>query len=327
MDIAYLASFTNGVQRIDEVDGGGGSVALDVGDTTPLEDTFCARMVAGEIPNVVPDAAADARTVSLPSRSVVGIGAYVGVPVMLSDGRVHGSFCCISREPDPGLRERDARSLTAVARLVADHLERNQLAEEARLLDVQSAGFGALLAALELRDDYTGTHSTAVVRLAGQVARRLALPESTILEVEQVALVHDVGKIGIPDAVLRKPGPLDADDWEVMRRHPVIGAELVASVPGLAHLALAVRGEHERFDGNGYPDGLAGEAIPLASRIVLACDAWHAMRSDRPYRAALTAAEALRELEQNTGTQFCPRTAEALMAIVAGLDDRAAVTA
>jgi anti-anti-sigma factor len=319
MDVAYVASFAGGRQRIDEIEGDAEAFGLQVGSSTPLEETFCARMVTGAIPNVIPDAAADPRTSDLATRTDLGIGAYVGVPVTLSDGRVHGSFCCLNREPDPELRERDVRYLAAIAHLVGDHIERDALAEEARLLELQSAGFGALLAALEARDNYTGGHSEAVVRLAGRVARRLGLPERGVTEVEQVALIHDVGKIGVPDALLRKQGPLSRDEWDVMRRHPVIGAELVAGVTGLGHLAPAVRSEHERWDGRGYPDGLAGDEIPLASRIVLACDAWHAMRSDRPYRQALSAADALRELEENAGTQFCPATAEALLAVVSEL--------
>ena len=135
---------------------------------------------------------------------------------------------------------------------------------------------------------------------------------------KQVALLHDIGKIALPDGILRKPGPLDDEEWETMRRHPVHGAEMVAEVPGLRHLAPMVRAEHERWDGNGYPDGLAGEEIPLASRITLVCDAYHAMTSDRPYRRALSAEDARAEVADGLGSQFCPTAGRALLATLDG---------
>jgi HD-GYP domain-containing protein (c-di-GMP phosphodiesterase class II) len=145
------------------------------------------------------------------------------------------------------------------------------------------------------------------------VARRMGLSEGEVAEVEQVALLHDIGKIGVGDAILNKLGPLTDAEWELMRMHPVIGEEIVASTKGLSHLAPAIRSEHERWDGEGYPDGLKGEEIPLASRIVLVCDAFHAMTSERPYRKALEVDVALEGLEKNAGPQFCPCTVEAFV--------------
>ena len=118
----------------------------------------------------------------------------------------------------------------------------------------------------------------------------------------------------MPDAILQKPGRLTGPEWDVMREHPSIGAQIVSAIGSLSHLAPAVRAEHERWDGDGYPDGLAGEAVPLPSRICFVCDAWHAMTSDRPYRRALTAAQARVEIERHAGTQFCPTTVAALTA-------------
>ena len=112
-----------------------------------------------------------------------------------------------------------------------------------------------------------------------------------------MALLHDIGKVGVPDAILQKPGRLSGPEWDVMREHPSIGAEIVGAIGSLSHLASSVRAEHERWDGGGYPDGLAGEAVPLASRICFVCDAWHAMTSDRPYRRALTTEQARVEIE------------------------------
>ena len=175
-------------------------------------------------------------------------------------------------------------------------------------------GIGALISALAARDHYTGQHSVRVVELASEVARRLGLADEAVVEVERVALLHDIGKVGVPDSVLNKEGPLDELEWELMRHHPVIGERIVASIPGIAPLAPAVRAEHEHYDGSGYPDGLRGDQIPIASRITLACDAYHAMVSDRPYRAAMSAAEAIAELEAGAGTQFDPEVVEVLLA-------------
>jgi HD-GYP domain-containing protein (c-di-GMP phosphodiesterase class II) len=137
-----------------------------------------------------------------------------------------------------------------------------------------------------------------------------------IAETEQVALLHDVGKVAVPDEVLQKPGPLDPGELELIRQHTVTGARIVRSIAGLAHLAPAIRAGHERWDGTGYPDGLAAEDIPVVSRITFACDAYDAMTSDRPYRRSLGATEAREELCRNAGTQFCERTVDALLEVL-----------
>jgi putative nucleotidyltransferase with HDIG domain len=174
----------------------------------------------------------------------------------------------------------------------------------------------ALLAALAARDGYTEEHSRAVVELAAGVACELGLHGPELEDVERAALLHDIGKLGISDEVLRKQGPLDEAEWLEMRRHPAVGARIVATIPALSHLAPVIRAEHERWDGCGYPDGLWGEAIPLASRIVFACDAHHAMTSNRSYRRALPAALARAELARGSGSQFCPRTVDALLRVL-----------
>jgi HD-GYP domain-containing protein (c-di-GMP phosphodiesterase class II) len=120
-------------------------------------------------------------------------------------------------------------------------------------------------------------------------------------------MLHDVGKVSLPDQILRKPGPLDDREYEEVKRHPVVGAEYVNRVDGLSPIAVWVRHSHEHYDGSGYPDGLRGEEIPLASRILLVADAFDAMTSDRPYRAAIPHEEALAELRRNAAIQFDPR--------------------
>jgi HD-GYP domain-containing protein (c-di-GMP phosphodiesterase class II) len=168
-------------------------------------------------------------------------------------------------------------------------------------LRIQAERLGGML---DRRDDYTASHSEAIVTTARAVGKRFGLPPAALAEIELAALLHDIGKVRVPDSILNKPGPLTDDERAVMNRHPIWGAELLARVPGLEPVATIVRFHHERWDGAGYPAGLAGERIPLTSRIIAACDAHHAMTSDRPYRAALSPATALAELRAGAGTQF-----------------------
>ncbi|HEX2071324.1 MAG TPA: diguanylate cyclase [Thermoleophilaceae bacterium] len=176
----------------------------------------------------------------------------------------------------------------------------------------------ALAEALLERDRYTGEHSESVVDLVEAVARGLALSTTEIDHVKAAALLHDIGKVAIPDDVLNKQGPLDEHEWKVMREHPVIGERILRTIPGMGPIARIVRHEHERFDGSGYPDGVAGDAIPIGARIILACDAYHAMTSDRPYRKGMSHAEAVRELTEHAGSQFDPRVTEVLIGSLYG---------
>ena len=176
----------------------------------------------------------------------------------------------------------------------------------------------ALVSALQERDRYTGDHSESVVDVAGRVAEALAVAPAEIERIRTAALLHDVGKVGISDGILHKPGPLDDDEWELMREHPAIGERILRAIPGMGQVARIVRHEHERWDGAGYPDGLVGDAIPLGSRIILACDAYHAMTSDRPYREAMPHADAIAELTACAGTQFDPEVCQALVGYLYG---------
>ncbi len=318
MDVAFVSQLAGDQMEFRGLEGDAESFGLREGVEVPLEGTYCKLLVDGDIPNVIPDTRDNGRVRDLEITRRAGVGSYVGLPVRFSDGRVYGTLCCMSHGPDPHLQERDARFMEILARLLADQIEREQMEAERRRLEVSSASVEALLAALAARDGYTGAHSQAVADHSVAVARRMGLSEEEVAEVEQAALLHDIGKIGIGDAILHKPGPLDDEEWRLMRMHPVIGEEIVASTEGLSHLAPAIRSEHERWDGQGYPDGLSGEDTPIVSRIVLVCDAFHAMTSDRPYRQALDVRAALRELKENAGTQFCPRTVEAFAGMIDG---------
>jgi diguanylate cyclase (GGDEF)-like protein len=161
-------------------------------------------------------------------------------------------------------------------------------------------------------------HSDGVGALAVEVARRLGMRGERLDEVRHAADLHDIGKVAIPTAILRKPGPLNDAEWELMRTHTLIGERILAAVPRLAGVGRIVRSTHERWDGGGYPDGLAAERIPLAARIVAACDAWEAMTEDRVYRRGMPPSRARAELRRASGTQFDPQVVEVLLDVLAG---------
>ena len=155
-----------------------------------------------------------------------------------------------------------------------------------------------------------------MARLAQLVGEDLGLDNEERDVVVRAAELHDIGKMAMPDSILRKPGPLSESEWEIMRRHTVVGERILSSVPALGPVATVVRSTHERIDGEGYPDGLAGEQIPLGSRIVFVCDAYNAMRTERAYDSAHTHQDAVAELRRCAGTKFDPVVVEALCRIV-----------
>jgi putative nucleotidyltransferase with HDIG domain len=164
---------------------------------------------------------------------------------------------------------------------------------------LQGAIFQSLLGlanALEAKDPYTRGHSERVALLAQRIAIEAGLGRDAADTIAQAGLLHDLGKIGVPEGILRKPGPLSDDEWEIMRRHPVTGAQIVAPLEFFDDGAMIVRHHHERLDGSGYPDGLSGELIPLGARVVAVADVYDALTSDRPYRARLSHGEALERL-------------------------------
>lgn len=194
----------------------------------------------------------------------------------------------------------------AYRRLNAAYQQSLRYAEDVRVLyqQLQRGIYQSLLGlanALEAKDVYTRGHSERVGAGSRRLAVALGLPPSDVEVVARAGLLHDIGKIGIPEVVLRKPGPLTAEEWELMRRHPVIGAQIVAPFEFFAAGAVVIRHHHERVDGSGYPDGLAGAAIPVGARIVAVADVYDALTSDRPYRPALSSDDALAHLEAQAG--------------------------
>jgi response regulator RpfG family c-di-GMP phosphodiesterase len=206
--------------------------------------------------------------------------------------------------------DRWGRLREALLPQLATAIERASLVEEVRKKHL--ATIAALSRSMEAKDYYTGGHTERVSSVAVALGRRLECSAEELDAIEIGALLHDIGKIGIPEHILRKPGPLDDDEWEVVKRHPLISEFILADIDLPAIVLQIARSSHERIDGAGYPDGLAGEEIPLPARIVLVADAFDALTSDRPYRPGRSLAAAMGEVRANAGTQFCPTVIEAL---------------
>jgi diguanylate cyclase (GGDEF)-like protein len=289
-----------------------------IAEQTRVHDLAC-RMGGDEFGIVLPETGAAAAAgaierilVALEDLEVGGVrGVSASVGVAALDGQ---------QQPEPVLAA--ARSALEQARAAGG----GQVAVYGRPeedagdeLDLAHADvIAALASALQERDRYTGKHSESVVDLTSRVGDALALDSAEVGRIRIAALLHDIGKVGVPDEILHKPGPLTDQEWEIMRQHPAIGERILRAIPGMGAVARIVRHEHERWDGRGYPDELAGAAIPVGSRIILACDAYHAMTSDRPYRKAMEHAAAMAELSRNAGTQFDPEVVQTLVGYLFG---------
>jgi putative two-component system response regulator len=204
-------------------------------------------------------------------------------------------------------------------------LEQNELVARARSLlhlkalrdqleDARQVIF-ALAKAAEAKDCFTLEHAERVADSASELARRIQLPPDVIQQIHVGALIHDVGKLAVPDHILNKPGALTQGEFDLVKTHTLVGAEIVSPLSSQGHLVAIVRNHHERFDGRGYPDGLAGPQIPLAARIVAVCDAYDAMVNQRPYRPAIPHTTAIEELLAGRGRQWDPELVDAFVAI------------
>ena len=197
---------------------------------------------------------------------------------------------------------------------------RAQIAEDVTLGDREAAPQNAiqsLLAVLRARDDATCNHSRATGEFGRRIATRMGLEYALVERVGKAGVLHDIGKIRVPDAILLKPAALDPQEWEIMKRHAESGAEILSQIPALAQYAPIVATHHERFDGRGYPRGLRGDEISLESSIVSVADSFHAMISDRPYRRALSYGEAIAALGDGRGTQWDADITEVMIALAA----------
>jgi putative nucleotidyltransferase with HDIG domain len=209
----------------------------------------------------------------------------------------------------------DQRRLLAFLDVLTREIERTTLglddADDEHSGDMESTD--ALLAMLAERDYGTCCHSKATGEWARRLATAMGCDVETTEFVELCALLHDIGKISTPDAVLLKTGPLTASEWDVMRDHAASGSRILNQIPSLQRCSIVVRAHHERYDGGGYPDGLAGTSIPLEARIVAVADAFHAMISERPYRRPIAPRQALQILEEGRGSQWDPEVVDAMI--------------
>jgi len=265
---------------------------------------------------------------------VRSLGRKLTVPLTISGG--------LAEYPRDS-KEKGGLVLAAdVALLRAKHMLRNRICRFAEgdvwptggmdpaelhwaLQDASIAAVESLAQALDARDHSTRGHSESVTRIAVAIAQALGVPKDEQGKVRVAGLLHDIGKIGIPDRVLFKQEGLSQEEWELVRSHPAVGADILAKAPMLADIIPIVLCHHERYDGRGYPRALAGEAIPFAARILAVADAYDAMTSHRPYRAALDKEQALQELRDRAGTQFDPGIVAAFETVVQTLEETSAV--
>jgi HD-GYP domain-containing protein (c-di-GMP phosphodiesterase class II) len=234
----------------------------------------------------------------------------LSVPIFV-DGAVWGVLNIEAVAPE-AFSEADAVLVETVAASFGAAVHRAGLIAD--LERTFTTTLAALTSTVEAKDDYTATHGEDVASLAERVALRLGLTRTQARDVRFAALLHDIGKVAVPSEILLKPGPLTGEEWVTMRSHAAIGGELVSRIDAFAHLAPAVRASHEHWDGSGYPDGLSSEQIPLAARIIAACDTYDAIVTDRPYRPARTPVQAGEELRRVAGTQLDGQVVAALLA-------------
>lgn len=252
-----------------------------------------------------------------PGRVEVPWPAALGLPIIL-DGCRLGHFEIYLAGEERRVEAEECRILLAFVHLTAGALANAGLVQELRqaVAGAERAYMGALEAltrALELRDYETEGHSRRVVQYTLALAQKLGVPEGQLVPMMRGALLHDIGKIGIPDQILRKPGPLTPEEWETMKTHTRIGYEMLCHIDFLRDAAPIILHHHERFDGSGYPDGLIGQVIPLGARIFAVADAYDALTSNRPYRRGRSHQAAVEEIVRCSGTHFDPQVVAALL--------------
>jgi len=246
---------------------------------------------------------------------LVNLGAGVCVPLRTTEGEVVGTLLVArARGNTTPFSPDEERLLSTLAEIGGNALQRAGLFEE--LEEAYLQAIVALSRAIDARDSATGQHSNRIAFLAAAVAQAMGCSREDTEAIWWGAVLHDIGKLAVPDEILRKPAGLTEEEWRVIRRHPEVGAEIVAPLRRLSRVIPLIRHHQERWDGTGYPDGLKGEEIPLGARILAAVDAYVAMTEDRPYRTALSHEQAIEELRRQAGKQFDPRVVEVFCRVI-----------
>ncbi|MGB9722014.1 MAG: HD domain-containing phosphohydrolase [bacterium] len=231
--------------------------------------------------------------------------SFLGIPLYMKSNSL-GALVLLSNKK--GYPEKDIKFIEGVSRQVVIALDKIQTIERIKEMNIESVL--ALVQAIESRDPCTKGHSLKVANLAQNIARVLAVSEKDLVLIEFAGLLHDVGKIAVPEPILQKPGPLNSEEWVIMKRHPLYSAEIIKPVRNLSEIVDWIKYHHERWDGSGYPEGLMGDAIPVEARILAICDAYSAMTEKRPYRNGFTKEQALEEILKFSGKQFDPELVE-----------------
>ena len=293
------------------------AVALDRASKRPPEEVRVPRTIVNDVTEtgastLSQDAMGDARYLNGDSVVAQKVRSMMCAP-LVSGEEVLGALYVDSSRIAGAFGEEDLDLLSAIGIQAGIALKRMRLMKE-----MEELFFGTvktLAAAIDAKDAYTRGHSERVTNYALALAREVANDEHTLRIIRLAGLLHDVGKIGVPESVLNKPGSLDEEEWKHVRAHPVRGAEIIAYIknPDVPTIVAAVRHHHERWDGSGYPDGLQGEACPVEARILAVADAFDAMTSNRPYRRSRSAEDALEEIGSKAGSQFDPELAGAFV--------------
>ena len=272
-------------------------------------DELAAAAVACRAPIESENAGQDARLSAAARRGPHAAPALIAAPMTRHDG-VAGAVT-IGYPARDDIWPEDIALLSSIATQIGVGLQNSEAYAQLDRMYLETVT--ALAAAMEAKDQYTAEHADSLAAMAVQLGRRLELSPDDLRTLQFAAVLHDIGKIGVPGAILNKPARLTPEEFAVMAQHTIIGERIISRIENLRPVARTIRSMHERWDGAGYPDGLYGEQIPLSSRIVFVCDAFHAMTSDRPYRRALPVEEALDELRRNVGRQFDPAVVEAFL--------------
>lgn len=238
---------------------------------------------------------------NLPPCPVTGLAPASAALVRISK-RKGAWVVALGMDPDEPLDHRDVQNIMLARRMLRNHRRQSALFENLR--NTLFSFIQGLTKALEAKDPYTCGHSERVARIAVRIAQKMGLSEQEVGDIYLAGLLHDIGKIGIRDEVLAKPGPLTEAEYLHVQQHPIIGDRILSGIAQLEHLIPAVRGHHERIDGNGYPDGLSGDDLHLMARILAVADACDAMMSPRPYRPSLPAGAIVHIMRQGAGTQW-----------------------